>query len=514
MGKKIGIDLGTTNSCVSLIDDTGVIRIIDPLEGGGYTTPSVVFFDISDNSVMVGETAIQEGFFHPECVVECVRNYVGVPDFNYYIGEQEYSPTAITSLILKKLITDAEAWLGSEEIEGAVITCPAYFGIAAREAIKFAAECVFMSNGKKLNVLQILDEPIAAALAYGNSLHEDFQKNVLIYDLGGATFDVTLVKVHYSGNSRNIEIISADGDHQLGGKDWDEVLKNCVMQKFCETTGADIDEIKCDLEQMFWYRENIERSKKVLTKKETVRLVPQFNGCKERIEISREIFDAETEHLLERTVQIIDDMLNRKGLSMLHDVDEIVLVGGAARMPQVERRLSKEYNKPITAYEPETLIAQGAALFANGVGCFINDPKLSTLTNESIGIKVDCNGEQQIYNFILKDTQITGCSNISDHFYLSVGSGNEQIKQIGVTLVKNQSKYHFCKVDERCTEWAFVKFSLNRCIREDTIIDLRYTTAHTTCAGFVELLQLLDDEGNLLSEKEIVWKKRAFLGRL
>ncbi len=367
MGKRIGIDLGTTYSCVSIVDDTGIVRIIEPSEGGGNTTPSVVYFDPESNEAVVGSAARQEGSIHPECMVERVKNYMGDPSYILNINGQDYSPAAISSLILKKLIGDAETWLGGEEIEGVVITCPAYFGDAAREATRVAGENVTLSNGQKLNVLQILDEPVAAALAYGDSRHEDMQKTVLVYDLGGGTFDVTVMKLNFVGDSRNMEVITTGGNHQLGGKDWDAALSDYVRNKFCEITGADPDEMMNDPEQIAWFSENIEKAKMMLTKKESANLIPSFNGNKEKIEITREIFDAETEGLLNSTIQLIDDMLTKKGLNADTDIDEIILVGGSTRMPQVERRLQQEYNKPITMYDPDKAVAMGAALVANGI---------------------------------------------------------------------------------------------------------------------------------------------------
>lgn len=367
MGKKIGIDLGTTYSCVSYVDDLGVTRIIEPSEGGGNTTPSVVYFDPESNEAVVGATAREEGALNPECMVERVKNFMGDPNYILNINGKDYSPAAISAMILKKLITDTEKWFGGEDIDGAVITCPAYFGDAAREATRVAGENVELSNGQKLKVLQILDEPVAAALAYGDSRHEDTQKTVLVYDLGGGTFDVTVIKLNFVGDSRNMEVITTDGNHQLGGKDWDAALADYVRNKFCEETGADPDEILSNAEQIQWYSEKIEKTKQTLTNKAVAKLTPSFNNEKAQIEITREIFDAETESLLNQTIQLIDDMMDKKGLSVANDIDEIILVGGSTRMPQVERRLQMEYNKPITSYEPDKAVAMGAALVANGI---------------------------------------------------------------------------------------------------------------------------------------------------
>lgn len=436
MGKKIGIDLGTTYSCVSVVDDTGIVRIIDPAEGGGYTTPSVVYFDPDTNEAVVGSAARQEGALHPECMVERVKNYMGDPSYILNINGQDYSPAAISSIILKKLITDAETWLGDEEIEGAVITCPAYFGDAARNATKLAGENVVLSNGQKLNVLQILDEPVAAALAYANSCHEDIQKTVLVYDLGGGTFDVTIIKLNFVGDNKDLKVITTDGNHQLGGKDWDAALTDYVRNKFCESTGADADDMMNDPEQIQWFSENIEKTKIMLTKKESANLIPSFNGMKDKIEVTREIFDAETEGLLNSTIQLIEDMMNNKGMSVANDIDEIILVGGSTRMPQVKARLLQEYNKPMIEYEQDKAVAMGAALIANGIQMSAStgedviggDVVGGETHNEPVGLKIvgtdgsvfkhtpvctksyglialDANGNDIVANIILKDTE-------------------------------------------------------------------------------------------------------------
>ena len=159
----------------------GIVRIIDNLEGE-QTTPSVVFFSPNGEEVVVGSTARSEGAMSPECLVERVKNYMGNPDYKFFANGTEYSAAAVSSLILKKLISDAEAALG-EEIDGAVITCPAYFGENERSDTKKAGENVVLSNGQNLKVLKILDEPTAAAIAYGNSRQEDMEKTILIYDL-------------------------------------------------------------------------------------------------------------------------------------------------------------------------------------------------------------------------------------------------------------------------------------------------------------------------------------------
>jgi len=357
MGKKIGIDLGTTYSCVSYVDENGIVKIIDNSEGE-QTTPSVVFF-AEGGEVTVGSTARSEGGLTPERLVERVKNFMGDPNFSITQDGTDYSPSAVSALILKKLVRDAQSFLGGETIDGAVITCPAYFGDAARSATKTAGEAA------GLNVLKILDEPTAAGLSYGYSRKEDMQKTVLIYDLGGGTFDCTVLKLDFAGSSKNMEVITTGGDHQLGGKDWDAKLAEYVRSEFAQKTGANSDEMAQDPESRAWFSENIEKAKKLLTSKTSTSLMVSYAGDKEKIEITQEAFDNVTSAELERTIMLINDMLAQINMS-INNVDEIILVGGSTRMPQVQKKLEQEYGKPISSYEPDKAVAMGAALIADG----------------------------------------------------------------------------------------------------------------------------------------------------
>ncbi len=357
MGKKIGIDLGTTYSCVSYVDENGIVKIIDNSEGE-QITPSVVYFAES-GEITVGSTARQEGGLTPERLVERVKNYMGDPSFTITFDGSDYSASAVSSVILKKLKRDAEAYLG-DTIDGAVITCPAYFGEAARAATKAAGEAA------ELNVLKILDEPTAAGLAYGNSRQEDMQKTVLVYDLGGGTFDCTVLKIDFKGDSKQMEQVTTGGDHQLGGKDWDARLAEYVRNEFSQKKGVSVDDMQSDAESRAWFSENIEKAKKMLTSKNSTTLTVSFGGEKEKIEITREAFDSATTAELERTILLVDDMLAKKGLTMANDINEIILVGGSTRMPQVQQKLEQAYGKPISSYEPDKAVAMGAALVASG----------------------------------------------------------------------------------------------------------------------------------------------------
>ena len=381
MGKKVGIDLGTTYSVVSYVDETQNIVNIESSEGE-KTTPSIVFFDPNGETVTVGSVAREAGAMNPECLVERIKNFMGDPDYRATINGVEYSASAVSTLILKKLIADAELALGGEEIEGAVITCPAYFGDAARAATKLAGENVILSNGKPLTVLKIMDEPTAAAIAYGNSKAEDIHKTVLIYDLGGGTFDCTVMKLDFEGTDRRYEVITTGGNHQLGGKDWDAALANYVKDEFCNNTGADRSALDEDPEMKAFFSEKIEAAKKMLTAKPTATVTPSFEGNKYRVEITQEKFDELTADLFNQTVMLIDDMLEKKGMT-IEQIDEIILVGGSTRMKQVEAGLTAQYNKPMVSFDPDKAVSNGAALVASGLAIDEATGQVATPSAES-----------------------------------------------------------------------------------------------------------------------------------
>jgi len=358
MGKKIGIDLGTTYSCMSYVDDYGILQIIKNLEGE-LTTPSVVFFPESGEPI-VGSTARQEGKMAPERLIERVKNYMGDPNFQVTYDGQNYSASAISAAIIHKLVTDAKNFLG-DDIEGAIITCPAYFDDSQRAATRVAGEAI------GLNVFSILDEPVAAGLAYSNSRQEDMKKTVLIYDLGGGTFDCTILKFDFQGTTRRIGQINTGGDHMLGGKDWDAILTDYVCNEFVQKKGGNAQDMSEDYEMIAWFSENIEKAKKALTSTPKTVLTVSYEGQREKIEITQETFENLTSGLLQKTILKIEEMMNQVNLTVERDIDEIILVGGSTKMPQVRKKLEQLYGKPISSYEPDEAVARGAALVANDV---------------------------------------------------------------------------------------------------------------------------------------------------
>lgn len=502
MAKKIGIDLGTTYSVVSYVDDTGVICNVESSEGD-KTTPSIVFFDPESTNVVVGSTAREAGALNPECLVERVKNYMGDPNYMKNVNGQNMSACAISSLILKKLVSDAEAWLDArgETIEGAVITCPAYFGDAAREATRLAGEAVELSNGEKLKVLKIMDEPTAAAIAYASSRQEDISKQILIYDLGGGTFDCTIMKL----DNDKYDVITTGGDHKLGGKDWDNALIDYVRGEFCSETGCDEDSMKEDPESVAWFSEMAEKTKKMLTQKDSASMTPSFEGQKAKIEVTLDKFNEITRGLLRQSTSLVDQMLDTAKIS-IDEIDEIVLVGGSTRMRQVEEELKQHYNKPIVSFDPDKAVSNGAAIMANGLsadiepdnvgidpsdhilwddfgqpalnnpGTVITDPNgknriVFEKCSKSYCIRYYFGGEEKYQNIVFKDSPKPAIGKVQG-FQVGGGAPGTMVNEITMVIMENISLE---KDVEKCVcEELYEEMPLQFAppVRSDDIVDV------------------------------------------
>ena len=473
MGKKIGIDLGTTYSCVAYLNDNGGLEVVKNQEGNN-TTPSVVFFDPDGQTVVVGEQARPGAAFAPDNLVERIKSQMESKDYTTNIMGTDYSPTAISSIILRKLKEDAEAHLG-DSIEGCVITCPAYFGTIAKSATLEAAKAA------GLNVYSIINEPTAAAFAYAYIKNEDVNKTVLIYDLGGGTFDCTLLKMEFVGDQKKLNVIASNGDPSLGGKDWDNRLIEYVIETFCRETGEDEDTMKNDTECMVELSESVEKIKKQLTARETVKLPVNYNGNKQVIEITRETFDSITESLLQNTISLVNAMLEKENLTP-DAFDEIILVGGSTYMPQVEACLAATYGKPMAKFEPNEAVAKGAALMAafsyecddasgssdtNGGTTHIADPSdsetgatnngfvvktsdgsgtivVGDIINKSYGIKIWDPGQNKnlILNVLLSGTEKPCKGSSADFMDLVVGGATQ------ITICETNEKDTTTEYDE------------------------------------------------------------------
>lgn len=360
MNKVFGIDLGTTYSCVAYIDENNKPVVLKNSEGD-LTTPSVVYFE-SESEVLVGESAKESSKIYPEKAVAFIKRSIGQPNSNVFINGKEMSPAEVSSYTLKKIVKDANDTLKmegkiaeGEEIKDVVITCPAYFGINERAATKTAGELA------GLNVLQIINEPTAAAIMYGVTDNKD-EKVVLVYDLGGGTFDVTIIHI----KPGEIEVICTGGDHTLGGKDWDDTIIMYIDDEFQRQTGTS-ESVLDDPETLQEITLSAEKAKKLLTSKEKAPISVNYKGKRARIELTREKFDELTHPLLDRTIALTKDILkeaNKKGYSE-NSINEILLVGGSSKMPQVEKAVKANFGVEPKMFDPDEAVAKGAAIFAS-----------------------------------------------------------------------------------------------------------------------------------------------------
>jgi 2-hexadecenal reductase len=370
-----GIDLGTTYSCIARVDETGRAEVIKNLEGENIT-PSVVAFE--DDTVIVGSDAKEESSIKPETTVLLVKSYMGkeisMLDYN---GEPKM-PEEISSYILKKLARDASEQLGVE-VKDVVITCPAYFGTAERTATKNAGKIA------GLNVLEIISEPTAAAIYYGCTRKHD-EKTVLVYDLGGGTFDVTVMRI----SADKIEVVCSDGDHDLGGKNWDETLMSYLINQFSQKVGYEVEPDEY-LDQRL--REMAEKLKKRLTATTKASGILEGDAKQEKLSVTREDFDRMTSIYLRETMNKVETVLEiskNKG----YQIDEVLLVGGSTRMPQVKETLEAKFGKEKVYFlEPDEAVAKGAAIHA--VNVYVNNQKnLSEKDFESEeNVKVNIDGD-------------------------------------------------------------------------------------------------------------------------
>jgi len=343
-----GIDLGTTYSCIAYVDDTGRPTVLRNLEGAD-TTPSAVYFE-SPDSVVVGATAKDTAVLEPDLVVELIKREMG-RHLTLQMHGRLYTPEEISAFILRKLAADAEAACGLP-VKDVVITVPAYFGIAERDATRKAGEIA------GLNVIDVLSEPIAAAISYG-VLEPDVDRTILVYDLGGGTFDTSVITIR----DGDIQVVCTDGDHELGGVDWDERLAEYAVEAFL-AQHPDASHPLDDPSTVQDIRIQVEEVKKRLsvTTSRTMRVL--HDGRVATVEITREQFETLTRDLLDRTVEITRraiDVAQQRGVTHF---DDVVLVGGSSKMPAVAARLREELGFQPRLHDPDLAVAKGAARYA------------------------------------------------------------------------------------------------------------------------------------------------------
>ena len=374
MSKVIGIDLGTTNSCVAVLEG-GEPTVIANAEGN-RTTPSVVGFT-KGGERLVGETAKRQAITNPERTISSIKRHMG-SDYKVSIDGKEYTPQDISAMILSKLKADAESYLG-EKVTEAVITVPAYFSDSQKQATKDAGRIA------GLDVKRIINEPTAAALAYGLDKGESSQK-ILVYDLGGGTFDVSILEL----GDGVFEVLSTNGDTKLGGDDFDNVLMNFMADQFAKENGVDLRNDRMAMQRL---KEAAEKAKKELSSSQTTNVNLPFitvnaNGPLHlNMDITRAKFDQLTAHLVQRTIEPMRKAMADAGVTN-SDINKVILVGGSTRIPAVQEAVKQVTGKePFKGINPDECVAVGASIQAGVLTGEVKDVLLLDVTPLSLSIE-------------------------------------------------------------------------------------------------------------------------------
>ena len=374
MGKVIGIDLGTTNSCVSVLEG-GDPTVIANAEGN-RTTPSVVGF-AKNGERLVGETAKRQAVTNPDRTIASIKRHMG-EDYKVEIDGKNYTPQDISAMVLAKLKQDAESYLG-EKVTEAVITVPAYFTDSQKQATKDAGKIA------GLDVRRIINEPTAAALAYGLD-KEDGHHKILVYDLGGGTFDVSILEL----GDGVFEVLATSGNNKLGGDDFDNAVLNFMADSFAKENGIDL---RNDTMAMQRLKEAAEKAKKELSSAQTTNVNLPFITVNENgplhlnMDITRAKFDQLTSHLVDATIEPMKKAMNDAGVTTA-DLEKIILVGGSTRIPAVQDAVKRITGKePFKGVNPDECVAVGAAIQAGVLTGEVNDVLLLDVTPLSLSIE-------------------------------------------------------------------------------------------------------------------------------
>jgi molecular chaperone DnaK len=373
MGKVIGIDLGTTNSCVAFME--GNEPVVIPNAEGGRTTPSVVGFT-KDGERLVGDVAKRQAITNPDRTIISIKRHMGT-DYKVNIDGKQYTPQEISAMILQKLKADAEAYLG-EPVTQAVITVPAYFNDAQRQATKDAGRIA------GLEVLRIINEPTAAALAYG--IDKEGEQRVLVFDLGGGTFDVSILEL----DNGFFQVIATSGDNHLGGDDFDQAIIDWLLEEFKKEYGMDLRDNRTAMQRL---KQEAEKAKKELSSVLTTTISLPFLAYDEtgpkHLErtLTRAKFEEMTKHLIERTMGPTRQALEDAGLTP-EQIDKVILVGGSTRIPAVQEAIKRFIGKePSKGVNPDEVVAMGAAIQGAIISGNVKDVVLVDVTPLSLGIE-------------------------------------------------------------------------------------------------------------------------------
>ena len=374
MAKVIGIDLGTTNSCVSVLEGGEPVVIANA--EGNRTTPSIVGF-AKNGERLVGETAKRQAVTNPDRTISSIKRHMG-EDFTVEIDGKKYTPQDISAMILGKLKADAESYLG-EKVSEAVITVPAYFSDAQKQATKDAGKIA------GLEVKRIINEPTAASLAYGLDKEEGSHK-ILVYDLGGGTFDVSILEL----GDGVFEVLATNGDTALGGDDFDNAIMNFLAESFAKENGVDLRNDKMAAQRL---KEAAEKAKKELSSAQTTSINLPFITVTEagplhlNMDLSRAKFDQLTAGLVERSLEPVRKAMNDAGVTNA-DLEKVILVGGSTRIPAVQTAVQRITGKePFKGINPDECVSVGAAIQAGVLTGEVHDVLLLDVTPLSLSIE-------------------------------------------------------------------------------------------------------------------------------
>ena len=372
MSKVIGIDLGTTNSAVAVLEGKEPKIITNP--EGNRTTPSVVAF--KDGEIQVGEVAKRQAITNPNTIVS-IKRHMGEADYKVKVGDKEYTPQEISAFILQYIKKFSEDYLG-EEVKDAVITVPAYFNDAQRQATKDAGKIA------GLNVQRIINEPTASALAFG--LNKDQDEKVLVYDLGGGTFDVSVLQL----GDGVFQVLSTNGDTHLGGDDFDHRIMDWLIKNFKDENGVDLSKDKMAMQRL---KDAAEKAKKDLSGVSSTHISLPFISAGEagplhlEADLTRAKFDELTADLVEKTKVPFDNALKDAGLTV-NDIDKVILNGGSTRIPAVQKAVKEWAGKePDHSINPDEAVAMGAAIQGGVISGDVKDIVLLDVTPLSLGIE-------------------------------------------------------------------------------------------------------------------------------
>jgi molecular chaperone DnaK len=424
-----GIDLGTTYSCIAYVDEYGKAVVI-PNQEHNLTTPSVILFE--GESLVVGEEAKNSALISPESCVEMVKRHMGEANWRFSHEGTDYTPEEISSYILRKLTHDASVVLNMP-VKEVVITCPAYFGIAQREATARAGELA------GLHVREIINEPTAAAITYGlghvgREPGQEEHEVVLVYDLGGGTFDVTVIAIHDGA----ITVIATGGDHHLGGRNWDETLVVYLAAQWQKQTGSRSDPLESpDTLQDLWLK--AEKAKWALSAKPRTKVIVAHGGEQVKVDVTRETFDALTLPLVERTLLFTQLTIDEAKMRGAAAVSQMLLVGGSTKMPQITQRLRSTFGLPLRIFEPEESVAKGAALYGEKLrleeSVQSRIAELTELPPWEIDLRKVALGLTTLDEGVLE----TARADVA----LALGVGEQTVKTLTSTLVTNVTSHSF-----------------------------------------------------------------------